>query len=138
MVVLPLPMPPAPPPTEASETSPPRGEEGSSAPQRTSETTQKEAKTWRVGDRVCLQRTPRYLKTADPMPMLRPPDLVGIDEVGMVVGLRALGQLAVRFRRGTFLVEADAVSPVSETDLSEIKGSDSEGSGSGGSEGAQG
>lgn len=51
-----------------------------------------------------LQR-PSYLKTADPMPMLRPPDLVDLAEVGEVVALRPLGTVAVRFRRGTFLIE---------------------------------
>jgi hypothetical protein len=40
------------------------------------------------------------------MPMLRPADLIGLDEVGQVVGLRPAHQLAVRFRRGTFLLEA--------------------------------
>lgn len=54
-----------------------------------------------------LSGPPEYLKTADPMPMLRPPDLVDVDEVGRVVGIRALGQRAVRFRRGTFLLGAD-------------------------------
>jgi hypothetical protein len=40
------------------------------------------------------------------MPMLRPPDLVDSGELGKVVALRALDQVAVRFRRGTFLLEA--------------------------------
>jgi hypothetical protein len=63
---------------------------------------------------VRLRELPAYLKSADPMPMLRPPDLVDAQEEGEVVGLRALEQLAVRFRRGTFLLEArqlEAVSP---------------------------
>jgi hypothetical protein len=47
------------------------------------------------------------------MPMLRPPDLVDAVEVGEVVGLRALEQLAVRFRRGTFLLEARELELVS-------------------------
>lgn len=47
-----------------------------------------------------------YLKTADPMPMLRPPDLVDPEEVGVVVERRLRDQLAVRFRRGTFLLTA--------------------------------
>ncbi|MEN9542048.1 MAG: hypothetical protein RLZZ459_2139 [Cyanobacteriota bacterium] len=59
-----------------------------------------------VGAAVRLRHTPAYLKTADAMPMLRPPDLVDSDEVGQVVALRALEQVAVRFRRGTFLLEA--------------------------------
>ncbi|MEB3308362.1 MAG: DUF3148 domain-containing protein [Cyanobacteriota bacterium] len=57
-----------------------------------------------VGGAVKLSLRPRYLKTADPMPMLRPPDLVDPDEVGVVVAIRPLDQRAVRFRRGTFLV----------------------------------
>ena len=59
-----------------------------------------------VGARVRLLQAPPYLKTADPMPMLRPPDLVDSGELGQVVALRALDQVAVRFRRGTFLLEA--------------------------------
>jgi hypothetical protein len=57
-----------------------------------------------VGDRVCLQQSLPYLKTADPMPMLRPPDLVTSGEVGAVSEIRPRDQLAVRFRRGTFLL----------------------------------
>ena len=59
-----------------------------------------------VGDGVRLALRPAYLKTADPMPMLRPPDLIGEEETGRVVELRSLDQLAVRFRRGTFLLSA--------------------------------
>jgi hypothetical protein len=62
-----------------------------------------------IGDGVELRQQPPYLKTADPMPMLRPSDLIGLDEVGQVVGLRAGDQLAVRFRRGTFLLQASAL-----------------------------
>jgi hypothetical protein len=60
-----------------------------------------------VGDRVRINRRLSYLKTADPMPMLRPPDLVDAEESGQVVAVKAIDQLAVRFRRGTFLLEAD-------------------------------
>jgi len=59
-----------------------------------------------VGTRVRLAAALRYLKTADPMPMLRPPDLVDASEVGLVCEVRPRDQLAVRFRRGTFLVSA--------------------------------
>jgi len=57
-----------------------------------------------VGDEVCLKAPLPYLKTADPMPMLRPPDLVSPDEIGRVKGLRPLGTIEVVFRRGTFLI----------------------------------
>lgn len=59
-----------------------------------------------VGDEVRLARLPRYLRTADPMPMLRPPDLVDAAETGRVTELRSLDRLAVRFRRGTFILGA--------------------------------
>ncbi|MCS5705371.1 MAG: DUF3148 domain-containing protein [Cyanobacteriota bacterium] len=64
-----------------------------------------------VGASVRLSTRPAYLKTADPMPMLRPPDLVDTGEVGVVVALKPLEQRAVRFRRGTFLVAAADLEP---------------------------
>ena len=66
-----------------------------------------------VGDRVCLLQSVPYLKTADPMPMLRPPDLVATGEVGAVSEIRPLDQLAVRFRRGTFLLSIQDLRPAS-------------------------
>jgi hypothetical protein len=75
-----------------------------------------ELRSWAIGDSASLRGLPRYLKTADPMPMLRPPDLVDVGEVGVVVAERALGQLAVRFRRGTFLLDSDQLtSPEGQT-----------------------
>ncbi|MEB3265025.1 MAG: DUF3148 domain-containing protein [Cyanobacteriota bacterium] len=67
-----------------------------------------------VGDGVRLRGQRRFLKTADPMPMLRPPDLVQPGEEGRVVELRAGDQLAVRFRRGTFLLAAADLSPLDD------------------------
>jgi hypothetical protein len=69
-----------------------------------------------IGSLVRLRELPAYLKTADVMPMLRPPDLVDAGEQGQVVGLKALGQLAVRFRRGTFLLESRQLELVSGPD----------------------
>ena len=60
-----------------------------------------------VGDRCRLITRQTYLKTADPMPMLRPPDLVEPGEVGEVIALRPLETVAVRFRRGAFLIPLD-------------------------------
>ena len=51
-----------------------------------------------------MAEVPTYLKTADPMPMLRPPDLISLGEQGDVVALHPADTEAVRFRRGTFLL----------------------------------
>jgi hypothetical protein len=69
--------------------------------------------TLAVGQWVRLAGPPRYLKSADPMPMLRPPDLVDADEEGQVVEIRALDLVAVRFRRGTFLIPSPELLPAS-------------------------
>ena len=58
----------------------------------------------KIGDMVILAIHMSYLKTAEPMPMLRPADLVSQDETGEVVGLRPNDIAEVRFRRGTFLI----------------------------------
>ena len=60
-----------------------------------------------IGDRLRLKQQLPYLKTADPMPMLRPSDLVSLDEVGEVVALHPLDTVAVRFRRGPYLISLD-------------------------------
>jgi hypothetical protein len=58
------------------------------------------------------------------MPMLRPSDLVSLDEVGEVVALHPLDTVAVRFRRGTYLIsldqlEAAATGDVAQKDVAE-------------------
>ena len=67
-----------------------------------------------IGDRLRLKEPLPYLKTADPMPMLRPPDLIEPGEIGEVVALRPLDTLAVRFRRGTFLIAVDRLEAVAQ------------------------
>ncbi len=62
---------------------------------------------FKIGDEVSLSCAVPYLKTAEPMPMLRPPDLVSLDETGVIVGLRTAGTVEVRFRRGNFLLSVD-------------------------------
>ncbi|HIK37828.1 MAG: DUF3148 domain-containing protein [Geminocystis sp.] len=59
----------------------------------------------KVGDRIRVVALPPYLKTAEPMPMLRPNSLIQIGEEGIVVQLQPAGYYSVRFARGTFLLE---------------------------------
>ena len=62
-----------------------------------------------IGEKVSLQVPMPYLKTADSISMLRPPDLVSLDEVGVIIGIRAKDLLEVKFRRGNFLIPAERI-----------------------------
>jgi len=59
-----------------------------------------------VGDRVRLVFLPNYVKTADPMPMLRPPTVLQLGEEGMITGRQPGGYWVVRFSKGSFLLES--------------------------------
>ena len=71
-----------------------------------------------IGTKVSLKSALPYLKTTDPMPMLRPSDLVSIDEIGEIVGLRAMDVVEVKFRRGTFLISVEQLSTHLSSDSS--------------------
>ena len=62
-----------------------------------------------VNDKVKLIAPVSYLKTSDNMPMLRPPDLVAIDEIGEILSIRSPDTVEVRFRRGSFLIDIDKI-----------------------------
>ena len=64
-----------------------------------------EEKVFEVGDRITIVSQPPYLKSADPMPMLRPPDLVKLGDEGTVFSRRPGGYLGIRFDQGTFLID---------------------------------
>ena len=69
-----------------------------------------------VGAKVSLQVPMPYLKTADPISMLRPPDLVSLDEVGEIMGIRPNDLLEVKFRRGNFLIPSERLKIVGMDD----------------------
>lgn len=58
-----------------------------------------------IGSKVFLQNRPPYLKTADPMPMLRPSDILEIGDQGVIIDIRPGGYWGVKFTQGTFLIE---------------------------------
>lgn len=58
-----------------------------------------------VGARVRVVALPPYVKTADPMPMLRPPDILRIGEEGVILDRRPGGYWGVRFEHGAFLMD---------------------------------
>ena len=65
-----------------------------------------------IKDKVKLIAPVSYLKTSDNMPMLRPPDLVAIDEIGEVLSITSLETVEVKFRRGSFLIDVDKIEKI--------------------------
>ena len=62
-----------------------------------------------IQDKVKLKNPLPYLKTSDNMPMLRPPDLVAIDEVGEIIAIKSPDTVEIKFRRGSFLIDTDKI-----------------------------
>jgi hypothetical protein len=78
------------------------------------------SKQFSVGDRVRVIALPRYVKTAEPMPMLRPPDVIRLGEEGIILDRRPGGYWGVRFSKGAFLMDSqyiEAVTIASQTAL---------------------
>ena len=46
------------------------------------------------------------------MPMLRPPDLVAIDEIGEILSIKSPNTVEVKFRRGSFLIDIDKIEKI--------------------------
>ena len=69
-----------------------------------------------IGEKVSLQVPLPYLKTVDSVSMLRPPDLVSLDEIGVITGIRPKDLLEVKFRRGNFLIPAERLKVVEKDD----------------------
>ena len=67
---------------------------------------------FQIKQRVKLIAPLPYLKTSENMPMLRPPDLVAIDEIGEVISLKSPKTVEVKFRRGNFLIDTDKLQKV--------------------------
>ena len=65
-----------------------------------------------IKDKVKLILPLSYLKTSDNMPMLRPPDLVAIDEVGEIISIKSPETVEIKFRRGCFLIDIDKIEKI--------------------------
>ncbi len=59
----------------------------------------------KVGGKARITTQPPFLKTADTMPMLRPPDLVSVGEEGTILERKPGGYWSLRFERGAFLID---------------------------------
>jgi Protein of unknown function (DUF3148) len=58
-----------------------------------------------IGTTIKIAVLPAYLKTADPMPMLRPPSLLELGEIGLITDRKPGNYWVVKFDRGSFLLE---------------------------------
>jgi len=65
-----------------------------------------------IKEKVKLIAPVSYLKTSDNMPMLRPPDLVAIDEIGEILSIKSPETVEVKFRRGAFLIDIDKIEKI--------------------------
>ena len=65
-----------------------------------------------IQDKVKLIVPLTYLKTSDNMPMLRPPDLVAIDEIGEIISIKSPNTVEIKFRRGSFLIDTDKIEKI--------------------------
>lgn len=83
-------------------------------------------KTFSVGDKVKLVESPSYIKTAEPMPMLRPPNVVKVGEEGTILDRRPGDYWAVRFKNGAFLLESRYLEVVSSQENASHVDSNSE------------
>lgn len=70
------------------------------------------SKEFAIGDRVRVIALPRYVKTAEPMPMLRPPNVISIGEEGVILDRRPGGYWGVRFTKGAFLMDSQYIEAV--------------------------
>ena len=68
--------------------------------------------TFNIEDKVKLTVPLPYLKTSENMPMLRPPDLVAIDEVGEIISIKSPETVEIKFRRGSFLIDIDKIEKI--------------------------
>lgn len=66
----------------------------------------------RAGDRVELVAVPQILKTAEPLPMLRPPNLLTVGDRGTLLGRKPGNTWAVRFERGAYLIGPQYLQPL--------------------------
>lgn len=67
-----------------------------------------------AGDRVRLVALPAFVKTAAPMPMLRPPSVLAVGAEGIVINQRPGNYWSVRFANGTFLLEQQYLEAIDE------------------------
>lgn len=59
-----------------------------------------------TGDRVKITGLPSYVKTAEPMPMMRPNSVITVGEIGTILGIKPGNEWAVRLEKGAYLLSS--------------------------------
>ncbi|AFY49742.1 Protein of unknown function (DUF3148) [Nostoc sp. PCC 7524] len=72
-----------------------------------------------IGSKVRVVALPPYIKTADPMPMLRPPDIIQVGDQGIVLDRRPGGYWGIRFEKGAFLLDSQYLESVDQPPATE-------------------
>ncbi|MCC0177402.1 DUF3148 domain-containing protein [Waterburya agarophytonicola K14] len=73
-----------------------------------------EERSFKVGDHIKIVALPEYIKTAEPMPMLRSPSLLTIGELGTILDRRPGGYYGIRFTQGAFLLESQYIEAIDD------------------------
>lgn len=74
-----------------------------------------------IGSKVRVVALPPFVKTAEPMPMLRPPDVIHIGEEGIVLDRRPGGYWGIRFTKGAFLLDSQYIESIDKPSESDSK-----------------
>lgn len=78
-----------------------------------------------IGSKVKVIALPPYVKTADPMPMLRPPDVICLGEEGTVLDRRPGGYWGIHFAKGKFLLDSQYIESTDTPPESDLEGEQS-------------
>ena len=69
-----------------------------------------------INQKVRVIALPPYIKTAEPMPILRPASVIKLGEVGVILERRPGGYWGVRFNNGAFLIETKYIEAVEDSE----------------------
>ncbi|MCC3405626.1 MAG: DUF3148 domain-containing protein [Microcoleus sp. PH2017_10_PVI_O_A] len=69
-------------------------------------------KEFTVGQKVRVVAMPPFVKTAEPMPVLRPANVIAIGAQGVVIDRRPGNYWGIRFEKGAFLLDSQYIESV--------------------------
>ncbi|MEG3843975.1 regulatory protein SipA, partial [Microcoleus sp. herbarium14] len=68
-----------------------------------------------IGQKVRVVAMPPYVKTAEPMPVLRPANVIAIGDEGVAIDRRPGNYWGIRFEKGAFLLDSQYIEAVETT-----------------------